>query len=62
MDLLTGELCYDQIVPSEAKQLEQDILDLISHNKIEIDTSKAEVDTSTVEIDTSSIKIESLEK
>ena len=57
-------------VPSEAKQLEQDILDLISYNKIDMDTSATKIeiniDTSTtkieINIDTSATKIENLEK
>ena len=48
-------------VPSEAKKLEQDILDLISYNKIDIDTSAIDIENN-IDIDTSTIKIESLEK
>ena len=47
--------------PSEAKKLEQDILDLISYNKIDIDTSMIDIENN-IDIDTSTTKIESLEK
>ena len=48
--------------PSETKQLEQDILDLISYNKIDIDTSVVKIDSVAPVSPLDSIKVETFKK
>ena len=48
--------------PSEAKKLEQDILDLMSHNKIGIDTSVVKSDSAAIVAPIDSIKVETFKK
>ena len=48
--------------PSEAKKLEQDILDLMTHNKIGIDTSVVIIDSAATVTPIDSVKVETFKK
>ena len=48
--------------PSEAKKLEQDILDLMAHNKIGIDTSVVIIDSAATVTPIDSVKVKTIKK